>query len=50
MDSYVFLTKKKLSDRYFDLIKKGEIAIHRGPDNQKFIEIKIFLPILNDYQ
>ena len=37
-----FFNEKKLSDRYFDLIKKGEIAIHRGPDNQKFYRNKNF--------
>jgi len=31
-----FVKEKELSDRYFDLIKKGEIPTHRGPDNQKF--------------
>ena len=45
-----FVNENKLSDKYFNLVKKGEIPIHRGPDSQNFIEIKIFLLILSVFQ
>jgi len=31
-----FVNENNLSDKYFQLIKKGEIPTHRGPDSQKF--------------
>ena len=37
-----FVNENKLSDKYFHLIKKGEIPLHRGPDNQKFYRDKNF--------
>ena len=37
-----FINENTLSNKYFNLIKKGKIPIHRGPDNQKFYQDKYF--------
>ena len=45
-----FVNESELSNKYFNLIKKGEIPIHRGPIIKNYIEIKIFLLISNVFQ
>jgi len=37
-----FVNENKLSDKYFNLFKRGEISFHRGPDHQKFYRDKNF--------
>jgi asparagine synthase (glutamine-hydrolysing) len=37
-----FVNENRLSDKYFNLVKRGEIPTHRGPDNQKFYRDKNF--------
>ncbi len=37
-----FINENTLSDKYFNLIKRGKIPTHRGPDNQKFYRDKYF--------
>lgn len=37
-----FINENILSNQYFNLIKKGKIPTHRGPDNQKFYRDNYF--------
>ena len=42
-----FINENKLSDKYFNLIKKSDIPTHRGPDSQKFYRDNYFSAYFN---
>ena len=44
-----FVNENNLSKTYLNLANSGKLSNHRGPDSQKYLELKISLHILEDY-